>query len=595
MKRTTNVIFAAGFFALAAGLLIARDQPAAGYEASVYAGTPNLAWACFGLALALAVATTLGTRGRAQAVGIGLGSMTVTAIVSLPIVRNYRFSGMGDALTHLGWTRDIVDGLLVPHELIYPGVHSLGVAFHFLGGVPIERALLATIVVFFVPFLIFVPLTAREMTDSATAMGFAAIVSWTVLPINNVATHMGVHTNSNALFLVPVVLFALIASLRRPSTVERLPFGISPYIVLLYLTGIALLLAHPQQMINVVVLVATVAGVQLLARWRLDEHPIVEQPTMYTPTIVLGTIFTVWTLANERFRTALVGLVEGVFATDVGTGAEVDQRGGSLAEIGGSIEELFVAMFLDAAVIGLVVGLFVLATWLGWTALDRESSSYVTYFGLALFPLGGIFLIYFVGTPTMAFRQVGFIYVLLTILAGVALAHLVGGLSGVITRPGANTVAALGLGALLVLGLTTVFASPLIYSPGQHVTDAQFSGYETGFEDGAEDRPHVGLGYDPYRFDHGLYGLEGEETLSGATVATGEVDPDEFEAGNYSGAYHGFDYYLIVTEFDVTREIEVYRELHYSDSALEGLDAEPTVNKVVSNDDFEMYAIASEA
>ncbi|RQG97114.1 hypothetical protein [Natrarchaeobius chitinivorans] len=595
MRRTeSNVAFALGFFALALGLLVARANPATSYEASVYSATPTAVWAFFGLALAISVVAALACRGRSQTLGMALGGTTVTSIVGLPAIRNYRFSGMGDALTHLGWTRDIVDGQLAPLELIYPGVHTLGTALHFLAGIPIERALLLTVVVLFIPFVIFVPLTVRDITGNPAAVGVAAIVSWMVLPINNVATHMGVHTNSNALFLVPVVVFALVAYLRRRSTIERLPFGVSPFSLLIYLSGIALLLVHPQQMINVVVLVGAIACIQFLARWRFDDHPVVKQPTTYAHTVVLGALFAIWTVSNERFRTAAVGLLEGMVTADVGAGAEVDQRGSSLTEIGGSLGELFVAMFLDAAVIAVIVGLFVLATWLGLTRLDREASTFVTYFALALVPLGGIFLIYFVGTPTMAFRQVGFIFVILTILAGIAVAHLVGGASRVITRSGATTVASVALGALLVLGLMTVYASPIIYNPGQHVTDQQFSGYESALEHGAEDYPHAGLGYDPFRYDHGLNGLEGEETLSGATVATGEADPDALETGNYTGAYHGFDYYLIVTDYDVTREIDVYQELHYSAESLEGLDSEPTVNKVISNDEFEMYAIASD-
>ncbi|MEY7849681.1 hypothetical protein AB7C87_10850 [Natrarchaeobius sp. A-rgal3] len=593
-RSASNLTFAVGFFALAAGLLLARANPATSYESSIYTGTPTTVWLCFSLALALAVVAAVGARGRSQTLGIVLGSTTVASIVSLPALRNYRFSGMGDALTHLGWTRDIVDGVLDPHELIYPGVHSLGTAFHLLGGISVERALLLTVVVLFVPFLIFVPLTVREITGSPAAVGVAAIVSWMVLPINNVATHMGVHSNSNALFLVPVVVFALVAYLRRRSTIERLPFGLSPYSALIYLSGIALLVVHPQQMINVVVLVGAVAGIQFLARWRFSDHPVVEQPTTYAHTIVLGTLFAVWTISNERFRNAAVGLVEGVVSADVGAGTEVDQRGASLAEIGGSIQELFVTMFLDAAVIGVIAALFVLVTWLGWTSLDREAAALVTYLALALVPLGGIFLLYFVGTPTMAFRQVGFIYVVLTILGAIGIAHLIGGLSRVITRPGANAVASVGLGALLVLGLLTVYASPIIYNPGQHVTDQQFSGYESGLEHGAEGYSHAAIGYDPFRYDHALHGLEGEDTLSGATTATGEVDPDELAAGNYSGAYHGLDYYLIVTEYDLTREIEVYQELHYDEESLEGLESDPAVDKVISSDEFEMYAVVSE-
>ncbi|SFB93892.1 hypothetical protein SAMN05444422_103145 [Halobiforma haloterrestris] len=592
MRRTIlEGVFAGGFVAVAAGVLIARENPATGYESSVYAGTPSATWAAFALALAIAVGTAIVCRGWYQGVGIGLGALTVTAIVSLPVIRNYRYAGMGDAMTHLGWTRDIVGGKLEPHELFYPAVHSIGSVLGEVGGIPVERALLVTMVVLFVPFLVFVPLVVRNVSGSAAAIGFGAIVSWMVLPVNNVATHMGVHTNSNALFFVPVVVFAVVAYLRRRAVIERLPLGLSPFSVLIFLSGVALLLIHPQQMVNVVVLVGAIALVQFLARRQYDDHPMVDHPTAYAHAAVLGLVFLAWSASNERFRDAISSVVYGLFAEDIGAGAEVGQREASLVEIGGSIGELFVALFLDAAIIGLIVALFVLAMWLGRTKVERETAAFVTYLALALIPLGGILALYFVGTPTMAFRQIGFIYVVVTILAGVAVAHLAGGLGRFVTRPGANAVVALALGACLMLGLLTVFTSPLIYDPGQHVTDQQFSGYESSFEHAAEDRPHAGLGYDPYRYDHGLYGLEREDVLSGATIETGEVDPDRFGAGNYSGAYHGVDYYLTVTEYDLTREVDVYQELYYSESSIAELESSPEADKVISNGEFSMYAV----
>ncbi|WP_121744941.1 hypothetical protein [Natronorubrum halophilum] len=593
MKRSTlNITFAVGFLATAVGLLVARSNPASSYEPSIYTGTPTITWAAFALALAVAVSTALTCRGREQACGIALGATTVTGIVSLPVIRNYRFAGMGDALTHLGWTRDIVTGQTAPHELFYPGIHSLASVFHYVGGVPIERALLFGIVILFVPFLLFVPLVVREISGSGVAVGIAAVISWMVLPINNIATHMGVHTNSNALFLVPVVVFAFVAYLRRRAAIERLAFGLSPFTLLIFLTGIALLFVHPQQMINVVVLLGAISAVQFLARRRYDDHPILDHPTMYAHTVVLGVIFTVWATSNERFRDALAGLLTGILTADVGGGAEVGQREASLQEIGGGLGELFVTMFFELAVISLVVGVFILLVWLGRTSLDPETKSFVNYLSLSLIPLTGMFFVYFFGTPTMAFRQVGFLAVILTILAGVAFARGVGGLSSVITRPGANAVVALALGACLVLGLMTVFASPIIYSPNQHVTDQKFSGYEAGLTHTDDDTPLAGMGYDPYRYDHGLNGIEREGTLSAGTADSGTVDPEAFEAGNYSGAYHGSDYYFVVTEFDLTREIEIYDELHHSEDSLEEFETREGVDKVISNDEFRMYSVS---
>ncbi len=593
MKRVAlDIVLALGYFSVAAGILIARANPASSYESSVYMASPTATWIGLAIGLAIAVSTTLTCRGRYQAISIGLGAAAVTTIVSLPFIRNYRFAGVGDALSHLGWTRDIVRGDLLPHELFYPGLHSIASAIHFVGGVPLERSVLLMIIVFFVPFLIFIPLTVRELSGNALAIGIAAIISWMILPINNVATHMGAHTNSNALFLVPVVIFAFVAYLKRGSDIERLPLGLSPFSVLIVFASLALLFVHPQQMVAVVVLFGSIGAIQYLARWRFEDHPIVHHPTTYVHTTVLGAIVGIWAISNERFRDSFSGLVYGIFADDVGASAEVDQRGSSLTELGGSLAELFVKMFLEAAVIGLIVAIFLVVIWLGWSAIDLETKAFCTYFGLALIPLGGMFLVYFVGTPTMAFRQVGFIFVILTILAGIAIAHATAGLSKVITTPGANAVVATMLAAFLILGLMTVYASPIIYQPNQHVTDQHLNGYESSYEHALEERPHVGYGADPFRFDHGINGIE-EESVATSPYESGAVNTTEFESGNYSGAYDGHDYYFVVSEYDTTRELEVYQGLHHSEAALEGVDEEPSANKVISNDEFRMYAITA--
>ncbi|MCU4924902.1 hypothetical protein OB905_02740 [Halobacteria archaeon AArc-dxtr1] len=591
MKRVArNLVLAAGYLAVAMAILVARANPASNYEISMYASTPTLTWLGIGLAFAIAVSAALLCRGRVQAAAIGLGGLAVTTIVSMSLIRNYRFAGLGDALTHLGWTRDLLDGSMVPQDLFYPGLHTAASVVHLLSGIPVERAILLLVVVLFVPFLLFVPLTVRDLSGSGLAVGIAAIVSWFLLPINNVGTHMGAHTNSNALFLVPVVLFAVVAYLHRGAGDDRLPFGLSPFTALILVSGLALLLVHPQQMISLVVLLGAIAAVQYLASWRFTEHPILEHPTMYAHTLVLGAAVGVWSLSNERFRGAIEGLLTGLVTEDVGGGATVEQRGTSLTEIGGSLGELFVLMFLEAAIIGAIVALFILAVWLGFARPDRQLRAFTTYFGIALFPLGVMFVVYFAGTPTMAFRQVGFIYVLLTILAGVAIAHAAGGLSRLTTPSISSALVATLLAACLVLGAITIYASPIIYQPSQHVSDQQMDGYQAGYAYSDEERPHLGLGFDPYRFDHGINGVE-EESLTTTPFATGTVDPETFEEGNYSGSYEGHSYYLFLSEFDTSRELDVYQELHFSSESVENVERDPAVNKAVSNDEFRMYAV----
>lgn len=592
-RSTVNWVLAVGYLAVAVAVVVARYEPATGYEASIYAATPAGTWVTVGLALAIAVGATLSTRGIQQAIAIALGGLAVTAVVSLPLVRGYRFYGKGDALTHLGWVRDIVQGELLPHELFYPALHSISAIFHLVGGIPEEQAVMLAVVVLFLPFVIFVPLVVRQVTGNPTAVGFAAIVAWFVLPINNVATHMGAHVNSNALFFVPVVIFAIVAYLGRRPRFERLPLLGSPYGLLVILTGATLLLIHPQQMINVVIVLGAISVVQFLLRRRTTSRPVLEQPTTYGHTFVLGGLFLIWAVSNARFREAFSGLVYGLVTTGIGGGAEVDQRGASLAEIGGSLTELFVKMFFVSALVAVVVGLFLLVVWFGWSRMDAECRSYVTYLGVSLFPLGGVFLVYFLGTPTMAFRQLGFIYVVLTILGGVALGGGVEWLRGLVTTPGANALAAIAVGACLVLALVTLFGSPIIYSPTQHVSDQQYGGYETAFEHG-DDRPYAGYGYGTYRYSDALYGVESiGEQPSVVGPGDGVVDPDAFDEGDYTGAYPGDDYYLVVTEFDTTREFEIYQQLNHDRVALEELESHRGTNKHVSNDEFRLYGVSN--
>ncbi|MFC3958316.1 hypothetical protein [Halovivax cerinus] len=595
-KFHANTVLTVGFVALAAAILIARSNPATGYEPSIYAGTPTSTWILFGLALVIAVTMALSMRGLHQAIGIGLGGFVVTTIVSLPLVRGYFFIGMGDGLTHLGWVRDFHAGTLAPHELLYPGLHGVATALSVAGGFDVPRALMLAVVVLFVPFVLFVPLIVYAVTDRPLAAGIAAVCAWFVLPVNNVATHMGAHSNTNALFFVPVFLFAVFAYLyRRPPV--RLPLVGSPYSALIALTGFTLLLIHPQQMASAVVVLASITGVQYLVRRRSNEaHPILEHPTTYGHTAALAGAFGVWVLANERFREGVLGLAYGLVRADVGGEEAVGQRSASLAEIGGSVPELFAKLFLVTSLIGLFAGCYVLIVWIGRSRSAPEARTTVTYLGAALLPLGAMVAVYFLGTSTMAFRQVGFIAVVLTIVGAIALTGLVGWTSRYAPAAVPNALVAIVLGACLVLALATVFASPFIYSPTQHVSEETYHGYETAITNGPDDQPYAGYGYTTYRFNHAIYGVESMSPAQAGIVGpgTGVVDAAEFNAGDYQYAYADEDpYFLAVSEFDTVREHGLYRGLNYDPAALEDLESYDGSARYVSNGEFVLYEVGS--
>ncbi len=596
MVKVPNLLLAAGYVAVALAIGVARRTPATGYEPSIYAGTPTGTWIALGVALSIGVATVIACRGIHQAAGITLGALAMTAVVSLPVVRGYYFIGKGDGLTHLGWVRDFVGGGMAPFDLFYPGLHSVASMLTLVAGAEVQHALLLAVVMLFVPFVLFVPLVVRVITDNPLAIGLGAIVAWFVLPINNIATHLGAHSNSNALFFVPVFLFALLTYLSRRSPGERLYGGLSPYGALIVLSGVGLLLVHPQQMINAVVILAAISIVQHLARRRFDEHPILEHPTTHAYTVVLGVLFLIWAVANERFRGAIGGLIYGLFTAEIGTGEEVGQRGASLTEIGGSLPELFAKLFLVSSLIGLVVGCYLLVVWSGRSTAAPRTRAMVTYLGIALLPLGAMFVVYFLGTPTMAFRQVGFIFVVLTLLGGVALGAFVGWFDRYVPSITVTGVVALALGACLVLAMLTVFGSPFIYSPTQHISEQTYHGYETAIT-GGNDQPYAGYGYTTYRYNDAIYGVESMTDEQEAIMWPGEgvVEMDAFNEGRYADAYPADGaYFLMVSDFDTIREHEIYHELNYEAAPLESLEDDEGSARYVSNPEFELYEIRNQ-
>lgn len=590
----SNYLLSAGYCALVIAIATAHRNPATGYEPSLYAGTPTSTWAFLGIALTIAIATALSLRGLHQVFGIALGALAITTVVSLPTIRGYYFLGKGDGLTHLGWVRDFLNGGMAPHDLFYPGLHSIASMLTLVAGFEVPRALMVAVVLVFVPFVLFVPLLVYAVTDSPRAAGVAAVLAWFVLPVNNVGTHMGAHSNTNALFFVPVFLFAVLAYLDRRAT-ARLPFDVSPYGALIVVAGTGLLLLHPQQMANAILVLATISVIQYLARDRFDDHPILEQPTTYGYTAVLAAAFGLWVLGNERFRDAVFGLIYGILSADIGGGETVGQRSASLTEIGGSLPELFAKLFLVSALVGLVAACYLLVVWAGQSRATPEARTTVTYLGLALVPLGGVFVVYFLGTPTMAFRQVGFIAVILTIIGAIALAGFVGWSGRYVPVGIPNAVVAVALGACLVLAVLTVFASPFIYNPTQHVTEQTYHGYETSITEGA-DQPYAGYGYTTYRYNHAIYGVESMNATQAGIVGsgTGVIEMEEFNDREYRFAYDAEeDYFLAVSEFDTVREHELYRGLNYDPRSLEELESYHGSAKYVSNGEFTLYEIGA--
>jgi hypothetical protein len=577
----------AGFLALLWAVLAARDAPATGHELSVYGATPVEFWAGVGAAgaVALLAVWSPGTSRLVRSGGIGLSCASCVAVVSLPIVRGYYFAGGGDALTHLGWMRELLAGTLSPFELLYPAVHTTAVLFAAVLQLPVTLAAQYVVVLYVLVFLAFVPLAARAATGSQRAFAFGAFAALLLVPINNVSTHLMVHPATQAITFAPLVLYLLIVYVDAPGT--RGDGLVGSVGALLTITGVATVLIHPQMAVSVLAVLVTVAAIQYVYRHRRPEHPIASHRPVYVQTATLVGAFLLWAPWKERVQAAARGVLENLLGAS--STSVVSERSASLADLGSSLGTLFLKLFLASTVVALITGALMLAT--ATRRLDGSRprrNAVLVYLSGALVPLLALFGTFFVLDRVQGFRFLGFVMGVATITTAVALAMGQRSVETRLPRGAVRAASILLIAMLLVAAIPTAFSSPYVLKSSPQVTEAEMVGYGTAFEDRAEGVAFAGVRSGPTRYVDAYYGSSSQQALT--FPGRENAIPEEAFNEDVTRAYDG-RVYVPVTTGDIERETGLYDEYRYSRAGFERLDDHEQIDRVYTNGEFRLYHV----
>ncbi|MFC7165322.1 hypothetical protein [Halospeciosus flavus] len=602
--RGVAVAVVVGFLALAAGVAVAHRTPASGYEVSMYAATPLAFWVGVSTALGVAVVgTAVASAAFERRASLFLGSLAVAAFAALPLLRSYRFHGRYDSLTHLGWVKGLASGALNPFELLYPAAHTVAVALATLGGLPLDRAMLFVVWFSALVFVLFVPLCAHLLADDRRALAVGGVSAFLLLPINTISTYLHFHPYSMTTLFFPFFLFLLLAHLTRRYEDETLPGSLSATSVALPLVGVGVVLLHPQVALNVVLLVGVVAATQVVESRFLDSPA--ETRRVYAQFAVLSLVFTVWILQFDAAFEVLRRLTDLLASLLFGSaaGGVVQHQANSAQQYGLSLLALFVKLFLVGVVYSLLAAALVgVRAWsyVPFTGGGPDRGETVLYLGVSGAVLSVFFAAHLVGElSTYFFRHLGFAMVLATVVGTAALVRLsrrvetrVATLDTGRVRTGARgTLRAVGVvlaAAVLVVSLVSVFPSPYLYQPSQHVTDAQMTGYDTVFDHRIEGAGVAGISSGPGRFSDALHERL-DPRLSwgiGASDLAGRLTT--YTQGDY---FTRSFYYLAVTEADYEREVVAYRGLQISEARLDSISGRPAVSRVYSNGGVRVYYV----
>lgn len=577
-----RIALAVGYLALAAAVLAADAHEAVAYELSIYAGTPLAFWLGTGFALSLAlVVSFLAPPGWLRTGALSLGGLAVAAIVGLPVLREYFFHGTADALTHLGWVRDVATGTTAPAELFYPGIHSVAVVIASVTGIALERALLLTIATIAIVALVFVPLLVRTIARGDRAVVIGAFSVFLLFFVHNLGIYLHAHAFAQATFFSALVLFLALVYVTRSS---GRAIG-----ALLAIASIAVLLYHPQQAANLIFVFVAISLVQLYHRRKRTESVVTSHRPLYAHTGLLVVAFGLWITRFEgwaftnigRIQDAFFGYLEGRPPT---AGEPVQAQATSLTQIGSGLPEIFVKLFLVAAIFSALAGVLMLASMLGRADDSRPTANAVAlYFGVASLLAVPLIVAYFVGNiAEHYFRHIGFLLLIAAIVGALALVRIVDRVSGRFDRRTATFAIALGFAVLLPLSLATAYPSPFMYKQTQHVTEPQMDGYATVFDVNDPSLTLAGVRGGPWRFHDAIQGV------AARTHYEADVSSENISA---LGSHFADGGYVTLTEYDRQREVDAYREVRYSARLLGSLDAQPGVNRVVANEALRLYHV----
>jgi len=594
-SRLSKAALAIGFGTLLVGTLAAYRAPARGYELSIYAGTPVAYWLGLSVAIAVSLAVSSGRRASSllRSGGMFLGGTAVSTLVLLPLIRGYFLFGTGDSLTHLGWTRDIVAGRLDPFDMLYPGIHTMTIFVGRMLGTRFGRAQLFVTFVFILVFIVFVAFCVRELGNATWAVPVGLFSALLILPNNNVSVHLMAHPITQTLFFFPLVLYLVFAYVTSGTGPRSREVSGTPIGVLLVLSVASSILIHPQGALNIIAVLVAAVTFQFFLRQYSEDGPISDHRPLYSPTAVSIVAYAAWAPRHERVHGTASFVVDRILQGSVAAD-EVTQRSTSLTEIGGSTFELFTKLFLVQTLFGLIAAALVVVWYTG--RLDgtfQRGTALLTYPVVALIPLSGAFLVFFLSSmTTQHFRYIGFLMVPITILGAVGISEGAGRLRRRLSDTQVRAALVVCFLLLAPMPLATAHASPIIYQPTQNAPVQHVEGIETTVAQMDRDIEFAGIRGGPERYLEGIYGTRGVSTVGlSETGPRSSIPGTVFETNLTS--YYETQRYVPVTDADYQREVRLYDGFRYSKRGFRRLDTTPGIDRVQSNGVYRLYLVGN--
>jgi hypothetical protein len=605
LKLISTILF---IFILLALILI-KQNPAAGYELSIYSSLPVTVWLLLlgaiigGIVLVVNQAeNSSGKKARyCWQIGLLLILLSNLAIVLLPYLRGYAFSCSGDHLSHLGYVKDILQTGTLTTRNVYPITHITISQLSSILGISEEIVINFIGPLFYLLFVLFTYLLSREILPKT-----AAILATTASTVLYCYYYNQVFPMGFA-FITTVLVFYLYFKYLNHKSVA--------FATILIVTGCSIVFFHPvTSFMLIVALVVMESGkiifdrIFITGRGRIS---LVNQISLILP-ILFFVIFMMWIWAKYWVWNSSVSSVAGWFNAELFTKPMSEIAFESFDKLGLStlgILELFIRMY-GHYFIYLVLSLIAIESIVRKCFISFSGDNHnIFLYSILFMPMTAIWLTDYI-RPLTTFssgRIIWFMTALFPSLVGLGL-YRIGRMEteriGKDTMGGFSTDKGKTIGALSVIfiliicsviGIFSIYPSPLTSRTNWASSYAMSDGQEWLLENGDPNVKVLTLGSQaPHRYANALWGTTARD-YPGADKNE-EQFPDHF---NYHLGYTTFGQSIEGNRYIILRQnhiILLYKELYttmgiFNDDDFFRFKLDPSVNKLCTNEDTQILYV----
>ena len=310
-QRVQKILTAVGANCLSVAIFLAVVSPRAqGFEVSLVDAYPYYFWILAALATMCGISVIVLeafaiNESNRWISGLAVVAASNSLLLLLPLLHGYASYPAGDAQTHLGYMKDIVDTGYIGVSNFYPIVHLLGAEWMEVGGINSLALPVLLYTSWSVTFLFSICALSRVLAGTRKER-FLIVAFASPLLFSNMQTV--IHPSMLALFLIPFLLYA---HQRR----QRVDTGqVETTIVLLLLT-FAITFTHPVTALYTILLLSSLVfsrsmAIMLRGRQRLTRHPLRTGMLSYRVPLLMSVTFFIWYLSFASITRSVAKVFE---------------------------------------------------------------------------------------------------------------------------------------------------------------------------------------------------------------------------------------------------------------------------------------------